>query len=456
MGFAAFRTRMEQAELPALAIEVFARQYALLAAGERGLIHEEALHPVGELPDLELLPAELTQLGLAALERCVMIKLNGGLGTSMGLERAKSLLEVKDGLTFLDVIVRHAATSGVLLVLMNSFSTQADSSAALAALANVDQETNGPLDFLQHRVPKVSISDLEPAEWPVNSSLEWNPPGHGDLYVALQTSGMLDALLEQGRDLAFVSNADNLGAAIDPRLVGYLATEGMPFLMEVADRTEADRKGGHLARSAGGSFLLREAAQCPAEDNATFQDIERHPYFNTNNVWLDLRALREALVERAGVLELPLIRNEKPIDPRQPDSPRVYQLETAMGSAVGLLEGAAALRVPRSRFAPVKTTDDLLAVRSDANVLTQDFRITPAPSRAGRPVVVELDRRYFARADQLDERFAAGPPSLIECERLVVEGDVSFGAGIRVVGDVALRHEGEAPLTVADGTLLSG
>ena len=444
---------MEGAGLPPLAVATFARHYAQLASGDTGLIEESEITPATDVPDLEEMPAELEELGRASLERCVMIKLNGGLGTSMGLERAKSLLAVRGELSFLDVIARHAMSSAVRLVLMNSFSTQADS---LAVLESYPGLGSGQLDFLQHKVPKVRAADLAPIDWPENPALEWNPPGHGDLYTALQTSGMLDSLLEQGRDLAFVSNADNLGASIDPRLVGYLASEGMPLLMEVADRTEADRKGGHLACSISGGLLLREAAQCAADDADAFQDIERHRYFNTNNVWLDLAALRDTLAARDGVLELPLIRNEKPVDPRQPESPRVFQLETAMGSAISVLPGAAAIRVPRSRFAPVKTTNDLLAVRSDANALTDDFRVAPVPQRAGRPVIVELDSRYYAHADQLDARFASGPPSLIDCERLRVRGDVSFGADVAVVGDVCLEHSAAGQLRIDDGSVLTG
>lgn len=451
MGIDAFRKRMEADGLPALAIETFARHYAQLESGETGLIPESSLTPVDDLPDLERMPGELARTGETALERCVMIKLNGGLGTSMGLERAKSLLPVKEGLTFLDVIARHAAKTGVRLVLMNSFATQRDSLGALEPYAALGE---GRRDFLQHRVPKVAKTDLEPIEWPDNPDLEWNPPGHGDLYTALQTSGMLEALLTEGRDLAFVSNADNLGASIDARLVGYMASEQLPFLMEVADRTDADRKGGHLARARDGGLVLREAAQCPPEDTGSFQDVARHRYFNTNNVWLNLRALRDVLAERGGILELPLIRNEKRVDPRSPESPSVYQLETAMGSAIAALPDAAAVRVPRSRFAPVKTTDDLLAVRSDASVLTDDFRVEIDPRRRGQPVVVRLDRRYFAHVDQLDARFPDGPPSLVDCASLEVVGDVCFGAGVRCVGHASVRHEGTGQLRVDDGSVL--
>ncbi len=444
---------MESAGLPELAIETFDRLYAQLLAGETGLIPEAELEPADAVPDVDELPPSLADAGRKALGRCVMIKLNGGLGTSMGLARAKSLLTVKRDLTFLDVVARHALSEGVRLVLMNSFSTEDDSRAALRQYPQLGDRR---LDFLQHRVPKIATTGLGPIEWPTNPALEWNPPGHGDLFTALQTSGMLETLLSEGRDLAFVSNADNLGASIDPRLLGHVATGRMPFLMEVADRTEADRKGGHLARSKGGELLLREAAQCSEADALAFQDVERYRYFNTNNIWLDLVALRRILAERQGVLELPLIRNEKPVDPRSPESPSVFQLETAMGSAIGVLPGAAAVRVARDRFAPVKTTDDLLAVRADANVLTEDFRITPDRKRDGRPVVVKLDPRYFGRVDQLESRFPCGPPSLVECDSFVVEGDVSFGHGVRGIGAVLVRNTGAAQFKVEDGAVLGG
>ena len=127
--------------------------------------------------------------------------------------------------------------------------------------------------------------------------------------------------------------------------------------MEVADRTAADRKGGHLAqRLSDGRLVLRESAQCPDADMDAFQDIERHRYFNTNNLWIHLPSLRECLAEHDGVMGLPMIRNSKTLDPRDASSPKVYQLETAMGAAIAAFESAGALRVPRS---PVRAGQDV-------------------------------------------------------------------------------------------------
>jgi UTP--glucose-1-phosphate uridylyltransferase len=442
---------MQAEGLPEPAITAFLRAYGRLREGESGLIPESAIEPVTALPDAERLPPALAAIGREALARTVIIKLNGGLGTSMGLDRAKALLTVKNGLSFLDIIARQALNGPAPLVLMNSFRTRADS---LAVLARYPQLERGlPLDFLQHKVPKIWVADLMPASWPAAPDLAWCPPGHGDLYTALVTSGLLAQLLERGFTYAFVANADNLGAVLDLTLLGYFVQRRLPFLMEVADRTPADRKGGHLARRRGEGLILREAAQCPPEDEAAFQDITRHRYFNTNNLWFDLRALAAVV----NTLDLPLIRNRKPIDPRDPSSPAVYQLETAMGAAIGVFPGAEAIRVPRHRFAPVKTTNDLLAVRSDAYILTDDYRILLNPQRPWpTPPVIELDPRYYGTIDAFERRFPHDVPSLVACRRLRVRGDIHFGRGMVLRDEVELEHQGPEPWTLPDGAILAG
>jgi UTP--glucose-1-phosphate uridylyltransferase len=267
---------------------------------------------------------------------------------------------------------------------------------------------------------------------------------------------MLEQLLEHGYRYAFVSNSDNLGATVEPRILAWVAREGIPFLMEVADRTEADRKGGHLARRTDGGLVLRELAQTAEQDLPAFQDISRHRFFNTNNLWLDLRALAEILDRRGGVLGLPLIVNRKPVDPSNPSTMEVIQLEAAMGAAVELFEGARAVRVSRRRFAPVKTTDDLLATRSDAYLLTEDARVELAPSRGDRPPVVELDPRFYKLLADFEARFPAGPPSLLACERLKVVGDVIFGKHVVIRGSVTIEHTGGDPLRIEDETVIQG
>ena len=451
--------KMRAAGVAEVAVDTFAEQLERLRAGETGVLAESELEPVAELPDADELPDD-EEGARAALERTVVIKLNGGLGTSMGMTAPKSLLEVKDGLTFLDITVRQIlglrerTGARLPLVLMNSFATRDASLAALAPYEALPVD-GVAADFVQSKAPKLRAEDLEPVSWPDDPGLEWAPPGHGDLYASLQSSGTLEALLDAGYEYAFVANVDNLGAVMEPRILAWLARERIPFLMEVADRTEADRKGGHLARRAGGGLVLREVAQTPDEDLDAFQDIGRHRFFNTNTLWIDLRALAAVLAERGGVLGLPMIVNRKTVDPGDSDSTPVVQLETAMGAAIDVFDGARAIRVPRTRFAPVKTTNDLLALRSDAYVLHDDGAIALAPERdgAGAPLV-DLDPAHFKLLRDFDARFPAGAPSLVACERLVVRGDVRFGAGVVVRGSATVDQGDGGPREIADGAVL--
>jgi UTP--glucose-1-phosphate uridylyltransferase len=251
-----------------------------------------------------------------------------------------------------------------------------------------------------------------------------------------------------------VSNADNLGAVLDPAILGYVAERRLAFLMEAADRTLADRKGGHLCRLLDGRLALREAAQCPPDEAADFQDVERHHYFNSNNLWLHLPSLRQTLHENGGVIPLPTIVNRKTLDPRDPSSPAVVQLESAMGSAISLFSPSEAIRVSRRRFSPVKNTNDLLAVRSDAYRLLADGRLVLDEARS-LPPVVSLDPRYYTGIDDFERRFPGGPPSLIDCDALTVEGDVSFGWGVVLRGSVRIATASGAA-TVGDRAELEG
>ncbi len=458
-AFAPFAEKMRAEGLPEVAIRTFRHYYAQLLAGERGTLSRAEIEPVESVPDASSLRGTRAA-GEAALVRTVVVKLNGGLGTSMGMTRAKSLLEVKPGLRFLDVIARQMQVlqrehgHPVPLVLMNSFRTRDDSLAALAPYG--DLSAGLPPDFLQHKVPRIAVDGLGPVRWPAQPEHEWCPPGHGDLYTALLTSGMLERLLAGGFDIAFVSNSDNLGAVLDLDVLGWFAAEGAPFAMEVKDRTEADRKGGHLARLRDGRLSLREIAQCPDDERDAFEDVKLYKYFNTNNLWVDLRALRDAMAARDQVLGLPMIRNEKPVDPTDADSPRVIQLETAMGAAISVFPDARAIRVPAHRFAPVKTTGDLVAVRSDAYALSDDWRVVPTPDGEAHRLVVDLDPAFYKRVEDLEARMPAGPPSLRLCLRLRVRGDVRFGRGVVCEGEVSLQAQGSAPLRVPDGARLRG
>ncbi len=455
-GLAEAELRMAQAGVHPIAIAVFAHSYAALASGDTGLLAESDLQPIESLPRLADLRVD-EETARTAMRQTAVVKLNGGLGTSMGMDRAKSLVDVRPGRSFLDVIAAQVLALRVQyevdlpLLLMDSFRTQADTLAALAAHPDLAID-DIPLDFLQNREPKLLAADLTPVDWPADPSLEWCPPGHGDIYTALDVSGVLDLLLGKGFRYLFVSNSDNLGARPDPRLAAWFAASGAPIGGEYCRRTAADRKGGHLARRAGdGRLVLRESAQTRPEDAEAFGDINRHRYFNSNNLWLHLPALRSALAAGGGVLGLPIIRNVKTVDPADPGSPEVIQIETAMGAAIGVFDGAVAIEVDRTRFVPVKSTSDLLVIRSDAYQLTDLGEVTLVPTRTAAPLV-DLDKAYRLLPD-FDARFPYGSPSLVAAERLTVRGDWTFGRDVSVTGVAVVAADG-SPGTIADGTAL--
>jgi UTP--glucose-1-phosphate uridylyltransferase len=455
-GLRAAEQKMREAGQPEEAIRAFARNYERVEAGESAYLRSEELEPVSDVPRLD--QASEVDPG-RALERVVAIKLNGGLATTMGLREPKSLVEAREGHTFLDIIVtqilelreRHGVR--MPLVLMNSDATRSETLRALARYPDLD--VGIALEFMQSMVPKLETETLAPVSWPREPELEWAPPGHGDIYGALRRSGLLAQLLEAGFRYAMISNSDNLGALLEPRIPHYMAEQDIPFLMEVVEGTETDRKGGHLAqRRSDGQIVLRESAQTAPDDEQSFRDYRHWRYYNTNNLWVDLRELDDQLARTEGVLELSLIVNRKTVDPRDPSSTPVLQLESAMGSAIQSFGKARLLCVPRTRFVPVKSTNDLLVLRSDVYAISDGMNVAPVPERVGRLPLVDLDSQYYKVLEQFDKRFPEGAPSLVEAERLVVHGDVTFGAGVVVRGDAEL--DADEPLRIDDGSVLGG
>lgn len=440
--FDVIERKMEAAGLSQAAIGAFRHSVNVLTSQQSMMIPESEIAPADDVADWESLTASAPEADAALLGQAVLIKLNGGLGTGMGLQKAKSLLEIKPGVTFLDLIVRQVmslrrrAGCPVRLLLMNSFSTSADTMDYLKRYAAEGFADPQQVEMIQNRVPKLCVDTLEPVSFPAHPELEWCPPGHGDLYPALLGSGWLDRLLAAGVKYAFISNSDNLGAQLDTRFLRWFAESGAPFVMEVTRRTEADKKGGHLAiRRSDGQPLLREVAQCPDEDLAAFQDISKYRYFNTNNLWVRLDALRDFLAANGGVVPLPVIRNVKTVDPRDASTQKVYQLETAMGAAIQCFRGARAVCVPRSRFFPVKTCSDLLLLRSDAVEIREDGGMELAPECGGVAPVVLLNPKLYKLVESLGP---LGVPSLKHARRLVVNGPHHFADGEPICGEVVI------------------
>jgi UTP--glucose-1-phosphate uridylyltransferase len=429
---------MKAENLPDNVIRTFGEYYKKLAKGEKGTIPRDAIRPPSEdnLAEYEAIAGHRRQ---NILKSVAVIKLNGGLGTSMGLSKAKSLLPVKGNMNFLDIIARQIlalrAGSGyeVLLMFMNSYNTDSDTLEYLQKYPDLHNQKL-PISFLQNKFPRVRRDNLMPYE-NEDPHKVWNPPGHGDIYNALSSTGILDKMIDAGYRYAFVSNSDNLGATVDTCIPAYMEDNGVHFLMEVCHRTEMDKKGGHLSEDREGNLLLREIAQCPPEELEEFQDIDLYKYFNTNNLWIDLKALQWNLITGDGIMLLPLIVNPKVVD-----GTPVYQLETAMGAAIGVFNQAKALVVPRSRFAPVKKNNDLLALWSDLYDLNDQYQVVPARGVKSIPTI-ELEEKYYGKIDQLRERFKEGVPSLVDCASLKISGDISFGEDVICEGEVKLSAE---------------
>jgi len=442
---------MEQAGVDATAISVFERQVEQVQAGVSTMIYDADVGP-WESPQLDVLEVDDSLVAQTA-----MIRLNGGLGTSMGMNRAKSLLPVTDELSFLDIIARQVLSTrshynaGIPLTFLHSFRTSADCLAALAqhdGIENAAMKLAGvPLELMQNQEPKLLADELTPVEWPAEPELEWCPPGHGDLYTVLHASGLLAKLLEAGYRWLFVANSDNLGARVTAEMVSWFAGCGAPFALEAVRRSKSDRKGGHfVTRRSDGRLVLRESAQTPPEEVDASQ---RYGYSSTNNLWLDIADVNDLLAEQGGDMHLPIIVNRKTVDPSDATSLAVVQLETAMGAAVESFQGATTVEIGRDRFIPVKTTNDLLVVRSDCYRLTDDNSLV---QDSAQTPFVELSAAYKVIHD-FDARFPAGPPSLIDARSLIVRGDWTFGEGVTVVGDVELGLEGGA---IPDGAVLDG
>lgn len=381
-----------------------------------------------------------------SLSKVAICKLNGGLGTSMGCQTPKSTIIVRDDKSFLDLIVdqlceiKREFGVPVPLILMNSFYTHEKTQ-------KVIEKYHGQLEiktFQQNRFPRL----LEDASHPLSEDEfgrdAWYPPGHGDFYSCISEMGLLDKLLEEGREVMFVANADNLGAVIDPRILHHILENDIPFLIEMTPKTLADVKGGTIYQK-GNKVKLLEIASVPEEHKEEFCSQRKFKVFNTNNIWINLRHLRAQLEK--GPLDLNVIINRKSISGK-----KIVQLETAIGSAVECFPGAVGVTVSRDRFLPVKTTDDLLLVQSDLFVLNKGSLTRNTARKHSELPFIKLGGHFTDLQDYQDR--IPSVPGMLDLESLKVEGDVRFGEGVQLKGKITLTAPDNKPLLISDGSVL--
>ncbi|KAG8742830.1 UTP-glucose-1-phosphate uridylyltransferase [Ceratobasidium sp. 414] len=388
--------------------------------------------------------------GRDLLDKLVVLKLNGGLGTTMGMSGApKSAIEVREGMTFLDLSVRqieHLNSEykvNVPFILMNSFNTDDDTQRIIQKYANHNIQI---LTFNQSRYPRVGReSNLPVPRSATSDKSQWYPPGHGDIFDALQNSGLLDKLIAAGKEYIFVSNVDNLGADVDLRILKHFIDSQCEFLMELTDKTKADVKGGTIIDYEGQVRLL-EIAQVPSEHVEDFKSVNKFKVFNTNNLWMNLPAIKRVM-DNEG-MELDIIVNNKVAD----DGQAVIQLETAVGAAIKHFKGAHGVNVPRSRFLPVKSCSDLLLITSDLYSL-EHGKLVMNPNRMfGQTPVVKLGDN-FKKIANFQKRFRT-VPNILELDHLTVAGDVWFGRKVTLRGTVIIVANEGSRIDLPDGSIL--
>lgn len=434
--FEAIQERMAASNINPDVIKEFQRRVQRVREGFSGKIPwNEIEDPRPEdLVEMESLPESRNVAD--DLSRLVVIKLNGGLGTSMGLSQAKSLIKIKNNESFLFFMkkqiewLRKKYGVQLPLLFMNSFNTQEDTLKEPGIREiNRSDGLHLPPDFLQNMVPRIHAGTLEPVGDGGNKD-SWCPPGHGDIYLAMHTSGILDNLIEQGYEVAFISNSDNLSATVEPNILSHFLNSKLDFAMEITPKTLADIKGGVIIRHNDGNFNqieLLEAAQVEDDHLDDFKNIKRFKYFNTNNLWINLKSLKDKM-ESGGGLPLSVI-----VNPKNVDGVDVLQLETAMGAAIGHFSRVQGIIIPRSRFAPVKSCADLLVRRSDAYEVQEDFSIR---SVMNAEPVIELDR-YYKNVDDFESYFPK-IPSLKNTVRFELKGPVQFDVPVEITGKVKI------------------
>ncbi|KAJ5681445.1 uncharacterized protein N7477_001385 [Penicillium maclennaniae] len=376
------------------------------------------------------------------LNKLAVVKLNGGLGTSMGCVGPKSVIEVREGMSFLDLSVRqieHLNRSfnvNVPFVLMNSFNTDQDTQSIIKKYEghNVDIIT-----FNQSRYP--------PSTLPFRTGI---PPGHGDVFESLYNSGTLDKLIERGIEYIFLSNADNLGAVVDLRILQHMVDSNAEYIMELTDKTKADVKGGTIIDQDGKVRLL-EIAQVPKEHVNEFKSIKKFKYFNTNNIWMNIRAVKRVVEENE--LEMEIIANEKsiPADKKGEADQAIYQLETAVGAAIRHFKNAHGVNVPRRRFLPVKTCSDLMVVKSDLYRL-EHGQLVMDPNRFGGVPVIKLGSD-FKKVSDFQKRIAS-IPRIVELDHLTVTGPVNLGRNVTLKGTVIIVATEGSTIDIPPGSVL--
>lgn len=423
-------------------VGTFIYHYLRYLSGDTGKLKWDELQMLtpDDLAYRDRLDSTHQALGVASASSVGILKLNGGLGTTMGCTGAKSGIQIFLDKTFLDIIadqvlrLREQFSAPFPLILMNSFNTAVETKAILSPRIEY-------IELIQHEFPRINDETKLPFQHSSDPIQNWAPPGHGDVILSLITSGVAETLVRAGTHYLMLSNADNLGPTFDPSILGYMISQNLDFLIEATPKTAMDTKGGTLVKSEG-KFCLLERNQIDEEHIPFFEDPKLCSIFNTNTLWIYLPALLSAY--KQAPFHLPLIINEKTIE-----NTKIVQLETAVGSAISHFDRSGVMVVDRNRFLPVKRTSDLLVILSDLvqsditqNTLTFNRKFNPTSYPD-----IAFDEP-LSKMSQFHRTFRC-IPSIKDLVSLSLSGNLIIEDGVVFKGRVDIHSDSEAPTRLA-------
>ncbi|CAN1226243.1 UTP--glucose-1-phosphate uridylyltransferase [Linum grandiflorum] len=328
------------------------------------------------------------------LDKLVVVKLNSTLGTAVGFNGPKSMIDVRDGVTSLDLLVNQIQNlnqkygSDIPLVLINSARTHDDTSKVL------EQYSTSNIDIL----PVQQGQQLGESPDVLENENKLYASDQAAALRSLIDSGALDVLLAKGKEYVLVVSPDNSAVAVDAKILNHLITNKIVLCME-----------------------LGEIAEDPSAHS-----MEKFKFISTKTLWLSLNAIKRLA---------------------DTNSLKVDNVSTSE-----LFDKAVGINVPQSRFLQLNTTSDLLLVKSDlyavidGSLARNPFRSSPLdPS-------IQLGPE-FEKIDHFESRFQS-IPSIVELDALKVTGDVWFGAGVTLKGNVSINAKPGTTLEIPNDSVI--
>lgn len=371
------------------------------------------------------------------LDKLVVVKFNGALGTNMGFSGPKSAIEVKNNLTPLDLMVDQVESlnskygCNVPLLLMDTAETQDHVQKVLEKYSN----------------SKVDIHSLSLSQQTHEKSFEghsrkdklYPSSDHSVVFLSLMKSGTLDLLLVQGKEYALVVDSDNVAAVADPKIFNHLIQNQIEYCMEVAPVPSIDLRNS-LINLRPGKFQLVDITQ-----NPTKQSGGKFKFINTRSMWVNLRAIKR-------LIDTDELKIENFSSSKEVNDDQIISRGTGADSAIQFFDHTIGINVAQSRYLPVNSTSDLLLLQSDLYTADEGILVqNPARDNPANPSI-ELGPE-FEKVNDFQSRFKS-IPSIINLDSLKVEGDVWFGAGITLKGKVSIVAKPGMKLEIPDGIVL--